>query len=72
MKHYTVKTWGSGAIAPPFFTLTPDGGELSALCPCRFTARERDPGADWIGGCVGPRFGMDGIEKYLALMGIEP
>jgi len=29
-----------------------DGGEWSALCPGRFTPKERAPGTHWIGGWV--------------------
>jgi hypothetical protein len=61
MKHYAVKTLGSGGIAPPFLTLVLDGNELSASRPCRFTPGEIDPGTHWIGGWVG----LDFMEKYL-------
>jgi hypothetical protein len=40
-----------------------DGGEWSASCPCRFTSGERAPGTCWIRGWVGPRFGLDAVEK---------
>jgi hypothetical protein len=36
-------------------------GQLYALC--RFTSRERAPGPNWIGGCVGPGTGVDTMEK---------
>jgi hypothetical protein len=39
------------------------GGEWSALRPCRFTLGERTPGTLWIGGWVGPRAGLDDMEK---------
>jgi hypothetical protein len=32
-----------------------DGGEWSASRPGRFTPREKAPGTQWTGGCVGPR-----------------
>jgi hypothetical protein len=54
--------WGSRGIAPPFFTLSLDGGEWSALCPGHFTPREREPGTHWIGGWVGTRAGLDTME----------
>jgi hypothetical protein len=54
---------GSGIIAPSFLTLALDGGEWLALCPSRFTTRERSPGTFWKGGCVGPVAGLDDVEK---------
>jgi hypothetical protein len=39
------------------------GGEWSASCPGRFTAGERTPGTHWIEDWVGPRFGLDDMEK---------
>jgi hypothetical protein len=40
-----------------------DGGEWSASRPGRFTPRVRAPGIHWIGGLVGPRAGLDAVEK---------
>jgi hypothetical protein len=40
-----------------------DGGEKSASSPCRFNSRERAPGTHWIGGSVGPRAGLDAVDK---------
>jgi hypothetical protein len=40
-----------------------DGGEWSASRPSRFTPKERDPGAHWIGGWVGPRVVLDAMVK---------
>jgi hypothetical protein len=39
-----------------------------------FTPRERAPGAHWIRGWVGPRTGLDVVEKrnILPLPGIQP
>jgi hypothetical protein len=44
------------------------GGEWSASRPGRFT-----PGNHWIGGWVGPRAGLDDMEKrkFLTLLGLE-
>jgi hypothetical protein len=70
-----MKTYGgSGVIALPFLTSTLDGGEWSASHPGRFTPRKRAPGTHWIGGWVGPRAGLDDVEKrkVLPLLGIEP
>jgi hypothetical protein len=46
-----------------------DGGEWLALSPGHFTPREVAPGTHWIGGCVGPRAGLDSVvkRKYLCL-----
>jgi hypothetical protein len=41
-----------------FLTSTLVGGEWSASRPRRFT-----PGTHWIGGWVGPRAGLDDMEK---------
>jgi hypothetical protein len=41
------------------------GGEWSASRPGRFTPGERAPGTHWIGGWVGPRAGLDDLEKIL-------
>jgi hypothetical protein len=40
-----------------------DGGEWSASRPGCFTPSERAPCTHWIGGCVGPRIGMDALSK---------
>jgi hypothetical protein len=37
IKHYAMKTWGSGGIAPPFFTLALGEGERSASHSGLFT-----------------------------------
>jgi hypothetical protein len=49
------------------------GGEWSASRPGRFTPGERAPGTHWIGGWVGPRTGLDDVErrKFLTLPGLE-
>jgi hypothetical protein len=41
--------------------------------PCRFTSGERAPGTHWIGGWVGPRAGLDDVEKRksLTVLGLE-
>jgi hypothetical protein len=66
--------WDSGGVAPPFFTLALDGGELSASRLCRYTLRQRAPGTHWIGSWVCPRAGLDAGEEttILTLPGIEP
>jgi len=45
-----------------FFTSPLDGGELASR-PGRFTQREKVYGNHWIGGWVGPRFGLDVVVK---------
>jgi hypothetical protein len=49
------------------------GGVLSASCPGRFTPGERAAGTLWIGGWVGPRTGMDAVEKrkFFPVSGLE-
>jgi hypothetical protein len=49
------------------------GGEWSASRPCRFTPGERAPGTQWIGGWVGPRAGLNDVEKrkFLTLPELE-
>jgi hypothetical protein len=54
---------GTGGIAPPFLTSALDGGEWSASRTCHFTPGEKAPGTHWIGGHVGPRAGLDAVEK---------
>jgi hypothetical protein len=48
-------------------------GEWSASYPGRFTPGERSPGTHWIGGSVGPRAGLDDVEKrkFLTILGLE-
>jgi hypothetical protein len=44
IKYCHEDTWESEGIAPPFLTLTLDGGELSASLLCRFIPGERNTG----------------------------
>jgi hypothetical protein len=46
-----------------FLTSALVGCEWSASLPSRFTSWERAPGPHWTGGWVGPRDGLDDIEK---------
>jgi hypothetical protein len=39
------------------------GGEWSASHPGRFIPGERATGTHWIGGWMGPRVGLDDMEK---------
>jgi hypothetical protein len=56
-----------------FLTSALVGGEWSASRPGRFTPGERAPGTHRIGGWVGPRTGLDDMEKrkFLTLPGLE-
>jgi hypothetical protein len=76
IKYLSTTPWrriGSGCIDPLFLTSAFAGGEWSASRPCRFTLAERVPGTHWIGDWVGPRAGLDDVEKqkFLTLPGLE-
>jgi hypothetical protein len=47
-----------------FLTSALTGGEWSASRPGRFTLGEGSPASHWIGGWVGPRAGLDDVEKW--------
>jgi hypothetical protein len=66
--------WGSGVTAPPFLTSAIGGGEWSPSRTGCFTPGEIVPGTHWVGGWVGPRAGLDIVEKriILPLPGFEP
>jgi hypothetical protein len=55
-----MKTHGG---AETFLTSALDWGAWSASCPGRFTSGEIATGAHWIGDWVGPRVGLDLMEK---------
>jgi hypothetical protein len=46
---------------------------MVSLCPGRFLPGERAPDTHWIGDLVGPRAGLDDVEKrkFLTLLGLE-
>jgi hypothetical protein len=46
-----------------FLTSALVGGEWSASRPGWFTPEEGAPGTHWRGGWVGPRAGLDDVEK---------
>jgi hypothetical protein len=56
-----------------FLTSALAGGEWSASRPGRITPDERVPGTHWLGGWVGPRAGVDDVDKrkFLSLPGLE-
>jgi hypothetical protein len=60
---YSGRTWESGGIAPPFLSSALDKDELSASRSGCFTSMERAAGTYSIGGWVGPRAGLDSVEK---------
>jgi hypothetical protein len=55
-------------MAPAFLTSALDGGKWSASRPCRFTPEESAPATHWIGDWVGPRFGLEDVEKRKTLL----
>jgi hypothetical protein len=65
VQHDMKASRGSGGIIPSFLTLTLDGGKWSISCGGRIHRRERAPGIQWIGGCVGHRFGVDAVEQRI-------
>jgi hypothetical protein len=56
-----------------FLTSVLDEDEESASFPGRFISGERAPDTHWIGGWVGPRTGLDDVEKikFLTLQELE-
>jgi hypothetical protein len=56
-----------------FLTSALVGREWSASRPCHFTPGERALSTHCIGGWVGPRAGLDNVEKrkFLTLLGLE-
>jgi hypothetical protein len=65
--------WGVDVYIHIFLTSALLGSEWSASRPCRFTPGTRVPGTHWIGGWMGPRDGLDDVEKrkFLTLPGLE-
>jgi hypothetical protein len=73
MKHCSMKTWGSGGVAPSFFTSALEGGKCSASRPGPFTPVEIARGSHWIREILdGPqsRCGRCEEEKVLPLTGL--
>jgi hypothetical protein len=69
-----MKTYGGVAVwMHVFLILVLVGGEWSASRPGRYTPKERAPGTHWVGGWVGPRAGLDIVEKrkFLTLQGLK-
>jgi hypothetical protein len=63
-----MKAYGGVDVQMHILLTSALGGERSASCPSRFT-----PGTHWIRGWVGPRAGLDAVEKrkFLTLPGLE-
>jgi hypothetical protein len=61
----------SGGIAPPFLTSSVDIGVWSGSRPRRFTSVDRALETHCIGDCVGPRVGLDAMEKRKPLAPAE-
>jgi hypothetical protein len=69
-----MKTYGGVDVQiHVFLTSALAGGEWSVSRPGRFNPGERAPDTHWIGGWVGPRAGLDDVEKrkFLTLPGFE-
>jgi hypothetical protein len=64
--------WGVDVYIHVSFTPAQVGGEGSASRLSSFTPGERAPGTHWIGGWVGPRFGLDDVERRKFFFIIHP
>jgi hypothetical protein len=63
-KYHDMKTYKRVEVQLHAFLISAlDGGKWSATRSDRFTAGERTPGTHWIGGWVGPRAGLEAVEK---------
>jgi hypothetical protein len=69
-----MKTEWSLGITPSFLTLALDGGKLVSFMPLSPYSWGKSPGTHWIRGWMGPRTGLDTMEKriILPLLGVEP
>jgi hypothetical protein len=54
--------WGSGRIAPPILS-SALGGSGQHHAPAALPSGSELPDTHWIGGWVGPRAGLDAMEK---------
>jgi hypothetical protein len=57
------KYWGSGGIVPHIIDLGTGWSEWLGSRPGRFTPREGAPRTYCIGGCVGPRVGLEAVVR---------
>jgi hypothetical protein len=60
---YHKDIWGSGGVAPSFFTSALDGVEWPVSRLDRFTPGERAPSTHWIEDWLGPRTDLNDMEK---------
>jgi hypothetical protein len=58
-----MKTYEGVEVTLPFLTSVLDGDEWSASRSSNFTPGVRVPGTHCMGGWVGPRTGLDAVEK---------
>jgi hypothetical protein len=72
IKHYTECVWGSGRIDPHFLDLGTCWRWVVSFTPVPLYPGESAPGTHWIRGWVGPRTGLDDVEKrkFLTLPGL--
>jgi hypothetical protein len=64
IKHHAIKTyWRMEIQLHAFLTWVLYGGEWSALRLGRFTPGGRTSGTHWTGACMGPRAGLDTVER---------
>jgi hypothetical protein len=74
IKHYAVKAYGGVDVQIHIFlTSAVVGREFTVSSTGRFTPGERAAGTHCIGGRVGPRDGLNDVEKikFLTLTGLE-
>jgi hypothetical protein len=50
-------------MAPRIHNFALHWGKWPVSYPIRFTPKERVPSAHWIGDCMGPRYGLELLEK---------
>jgi hypothetical protein len=69
MKHYAIEdVWGGEVQLHALLTSALDGGEWSTSLPCHFTPWEITPGTHSLGSWVGPRVGVEAVEKRTSLL----
>jgi hypothetical protein len=74
IEYYALKTCGSVAIKIDVFLISAlVGREWSTSRPYRFTPGQIAPDTHCLGGRMGPRFGLNTMEKikFLTLPGVE-
>jgi hypothetical protein len=68
-----MKTWGSGCIDPHLLYLSTSWRCEVSFAPLLLYPWGRTPGTHSVGGWVGPRTGLDDVEKrkFFTLLGLE-